>query len=369
MYLYGINVKPELFDKDGKAEKMLMKAGEYFSLKTLGFNFIAAAGGFVSAKIQALIQGNKGILYTKEDYNQAMIDMVKDRSKFLALSAFFDPMGHRVRDPQLAEHEYGAIDIGDKAMRGWVNQYVNSRTLMRPFSIGDEYIDEFITAAMAKNFYLDKDGNFRKMKSEEDKIKYKDRSIWNLFDYKDGKPVFNATEEQFKNAYIGFRKAVQAGQSKIKGTIPQEDKAYWQSTLVGTIMMKFKSWMPGILFERFGKIKYESTIDSVYMGKFIALSTELGEWKIADLARKEFLTNILLPKMGQFLKQLAFFGKMNDKHTKQLFFEQWLEDNPQYRGKVTFEEFSDVQQKQLHSLIVELRVLLAFAAIIMLMRR
>jgi len=367
MYLYGINMKPELFEKDGKAEKMLLKAKEYFSLKALGFNFIAAAGSFVSAKIQAMIQGNKGILYTSEDYKQSLKDMVQDRSKLLAINAFFDPMAHRVRDPQLAEKQYGSIDIGDASMRGWVNQYVNSRMVMRPFSIGDEYIEEIITASMAKNFYIDNQGNFRRFKSEEDRTKFKDRSIWNLFTYNDGVPKLNLTEDQFKNAFIAFRRAVQAGQSQIKGTIPEEDKAYWQSTLVGTLMMQFKSWMPGILFERFGKIKYDSRIDSVYMGRYVALSAELGEWKISDLIRRKFLSEILLPKLGQFIRHLSFFGKMNDIHAKQLIFEQWLEDNPQYRDKVTFQEFSDIQSKQLYSVIIELRILLAFAGLIFLL--
>lgn len=367
MYLYGINLKPELFDKDGKAEKMLLKAKEYFSLKALGFNFIAAAGSFVSAKIQAIIQGNKGILYTSADYNQALKDMAWDRSKLLALNAFFDPMGHRIREPQLGESNYGAIDIGDASMRGWINQYVNSRMVMRPFSIGDEYIDEIITAAMSKNFYIDLKGNFRRFKTSEERTKFNDRSIWNLFTYNDGKPEMNLSAEELKNAFIGFRQAVQAGQSQIKGTIPDEDKAYWQSTLVGTLMMQFKGWMPGILFERFGKIKYDRRLDSLYMGKYIALKQEFGEFKTADLIRKEFLTKILLPKIWSFIKQLAFFGKMNDVHTKQMLFEQWLEENPHYQNKVTYAEFEDIQQKQLKSLILELRILLAFAGLMMLL--
>lgn len=367
MYLYGINVKPELFEKDGKAEKILLKAKEYFSLKSLGLNLIAAAGSFASAKIQVWIQGNKGVLYSKDDYKQSLKDMVSNRSKFLAISAFFDPMGHRIREPQLTEENYGAINFGDMSMRGWVNQYVNSRVLMRGFSIGDEYIDEIVTASMAKNFYIDNQGNFRKFKSEEERKKFNNRSIWNLFEYKDGVPKMNLPEEHFKNAMIGFRRSVQRGQSQIKGTIPEEDKAYWQSTLIGSMMGQFKSWMPGILFERFGKIKYDSAIDSVYMGRYVALSTELGEWKVADLIRKKFLTEMLLPKMWQLIKQIGYFGKLNDKHTKQLLFEQWLEDNPHYKDKVNFDEFNDIQQRQIKALVIELRVLLTFAALILLL--
>ncbi len=132
-------------------------------------------------------------------------------------------------------------------------------------------------------------------------------------------------------------------------------------------MMQFKSWMPGILFERFGKVRYDQRIDSVYMGRYVALGKEIGEWKMSDLIRKEFLTKVLFPKIGQLLKHLAFFSPANDIHMKRMMFEQWLEENEHYRDKVTFEDFNDIQQRQLKSVMVELRIILSFAGIMMLL--
>jgi len=372
MYIYKIGVKPIIGDRSGQAEKMLLKAKEYFTLKVLGFNVVAGLGSLASAKINSMVEANKGIIFNKENYKEAMSASWSDRSKFLALNAFFDPMGHRLNNPAIGgEKQLGERQYGDPTMRGFINKYVNSRMLMNTFSIGDEYIEEMITAAMAKHYYVDNLGNLRRIKTDEDLVTYKDRLIWNLFEYsKESGAKLNLTEEQTQKVFTDFRRAVQTGQSRIKGTIPEEDKAHWQSNIIGQLVMHFKSWMPGILFERFGKVKFDDRIDSMYMGKYTALGKEFQNPD--KLVFKEFFTKILLPKLGKLTLDLATFGmlsksRLNDVHNKQLAFQKWLDLNPHHKGKVSFEDFNEVQQKQLKSVIQELRVLLVLAGLIVLM--
>jgi hypothetical protein len=373
LYIYKVGVKSILGDKSGKYERALLKAKEYFTLKVLGFSVIAGLGSLTTAKINTLIEANKGIIFNKTNYKEAMKASWGEREKFLALNAFFDPMSHRLNNPAIGgEKKYGERQYGDPTMRGWINKYVNSRMLMNTFSIGDEYIEEMITAAMAKNYYIDSVGNFRRVKNEADLELNKDRLIWNLFSYsKEGGVKFDLNEEQTQNAFTSFRRAVQAGQSRIKGTIPEEDKAHWQTNIVGQILMHFKSWMPGILFERFGKVKYDDRIDSMYMGKYVSLGKEFANPD--KLVLSDFFKKILLPKLGKLAADIATFGllsksRLNDKHNKELFFEKWLDENPHFKGKVTFEDFNEVQQKQLKSLIQELRVLLVLGGLMILMK-
>lgn len=379
MYLYGISVQPTLLDKDGKLEKALMTAKNYFSLKSLGFNVVAAGGSFLAAKYNVLVEGNKGIIYTKSDYLNSFKLSANEREKFLALNAFIDPMGHRVRDPQLSEKTYGELSIGDQSKRGFINQYVNSRLLMRPFSLGDEYIDEHILVSMAQNFYVDFKGNLRRFKnhtinddgtintSDVEREKFKGRTVWDLFSYENGNANFKLDQDVQKKVIISFREAVQAGQSKIKGTIPEEDKAYWQSQIIGNLMMQFKSWMPGIMFERWGKVKFDPRIDSLYMGKFTALYQEFKSPE--SMMRATWFKEIFLPKLWALTKQLATFGyyKKTDVYQKQMLFAEWLDNHPQYKDKVTFEDFYIIQQQQLKSAMREMRVLIAFSLIIALL--
>lgn len=366
MYLYGIQVQPAFGDESLVWEKRILAAKQYMTLKSLGFNFVASIGSALAAKTNSWIEGNKGILYDKQQYGEALKDAWSNREKHLALVAFFDAMNVKYENFSIDE-DVTHKNLGDPTRRGFIAKYVNTRVLMRPFSYGDEIIDEIVTNAMAKNYYVDDLGNLRRFTTEEEKTKFADRTVWNLFTYENGEAKLKVTDEQLKNVIIAFRKAARSGQAKIKGTIPHEDKAYWQSQILGQVVMHYKSWMPAIMKERFGKLKYNNEILAVEMGKYTALSKEFSN--VEGYAAKDFVKKIVFPKLKQFLTHLLTFGKikMNDKARKLEYFENWLEDNPQYKGIISFEEFIDIQQRQLRSLMVELRILLAFAGIIVLL--
>jgi len=373
MYVYGLSVEPVIGDKSGKTEKMLLQMKNYFTIKKLGFNILSATGGFIAAKIQSVITGKTGIYYDEQQYSESIKASYKSRKEFLALSAYFDPMGHRYGAVRLEESTVGETQLGDSSQRGFINKYVNSRLLMKPYSIGDEYIEEVVTYALSQNYYVTPDGLLKKVQFPEDKEKYKGRFIKDLFKYEDGKATLNIPEDQQKQIWIAFRRAVQVVQSGIKGTIPEEDKAVWQGQLVGTLVGNFKSWMPGVMTERFGKVKYDKRVDTVYMGRFTAIMQEFGTQKInsqnENLQLGLFVRDIVLPKLGQLAMQVASFHtiggyfkgfKMKDDGTARLMYENWLARNPQYDGKVSYKEFRSVQEKQLKASIIELRIILGF---------
>lgn len=364
MYLYGIHIQPKLGDKTGTWEKRILAAKQYFTLKSLGLNWIAASGSLIAAKTASSIEGFKGVIYTTDQYKEAIIDSYKNRSKFLAINAFFDPMAVRYENFSISkEQKYGALQLGKPSERNFIKKYVNTRILLRPFSYGDETIDEVILTSMSKNYYVDNLGNLRKFRTEQDKQEFAQRSIWNLFNYDNETAKLNIPEEQLKNVIIAFRRAVQGGQSKIKGTIPEEDRAYWQSQILGQVVMHFKSWMPGLLKERFGKLRYNDNIQSVDIGRYVAFSKEF--YNIEQYGAVEFITKITLPKLAEFVQRLLWISKskFNDKARKLEAFNKFIEENPHYDGKITFEEFIDLQQKQVKAMLVELRIILSLTGL------
>lgn len=382
MYLYGISVEPIIGDKSGKTEKALMQLKNYFSLKTLGLNFIAAAGGYVSAQIQARLVGKVSIFYDEQQYIKSLVDSGRNRTNFLALNAYFDVMGHRYGNIRLEEEKLGEFQIGDTSQRGFINRYVSTRTLMQPYALGDNHVDEIITYSAAQNYYVDELGNLAKMKTAEDKIKYKDRTILALFEHNDKKTRLNLPEEQVKNVYIAFRRAVQTIQSKVKGSIPEEDRSAWSSSIVGTLLMNFKSWLPGVLSERVGKAVLDDRTKTLYMGRYVAVGNSIGNLDYnatgEKLALGAFLYKIVLPRLAQLTANVLslqtiggyFKGyKYGNNATIELMYQKWLAENPQYSGKVTLEEFKEITRKQVLSTIVELRLILAFALVLTLAMR
>ena len=361
LYLYGVTVNPISDDSSGKYEKLILEAKQYFTLKSLGLGFIPAAGSFLAAKTQAAIEGFKGQIYTSEQYKQSMVDGWKNRDKFLALYAFFDPMDVHYDFFQVS----GETTIGDPREQNKIKRYVNSRTLLRPFSLGDEYIDEVILASMAKNFYVDDNGDLRRMNNDEERKQYESKSIWNLFSYDGNDGKLAIPEAKLKDIKIKFKRAAQAAQSKIKGVIPEEDKAYWQTQLLGQVVMHFKSWMPGLLRERLGKAKYNDALQLVEMGRLTAFGQEIYNHEQLGIA--EFTKSILLPKLVELGKHIVWYsGSKNDARIR-LAYESWLDKNPQYKGKVGYDEFLSAQRTQMKALIIELRILLAFAMLVALL--
>jgi len=362
LYLYGVQVEPISDDSSGQYEKLILEAKNYFTMKALGLGFIPAAGSFLAAKTQAAIEGFKGQVYTTTQYKESIKDSWQDRQKFLALHAFFDPMD--VHYDFFSVNSKGAT-IGDPREHNFVKKYVNSRVLLRPFSLGDEYIDEVLTASMAKNYYIDENNDLRRMRNDDERIKFQSRSIWSLFSYDGNEGSIDVPVEKVKKLKIDFKNAVQAAQSKIKGVIPAEDKAYWQTQLLGQVVMHFKSWMPGLLFERLGKAKYNDALQLVEMGRFTAFGQELHNED--QLGAVEFVKSIVLPKIIELGKHIVWYNGSKTSPRIRLAYEAWLERNPQYKGKVSYDEFLAAQKAQMKALIIELRILLTLATMIALL--
>lgn len=363
LYLYGVSVNPISDNSSGKYEKLILEAKQYFTLKSLGLGFIPATGSFLAAKVQSAIEGFKGQVYTTEQYRNSMKFVYNDRGKFHAMYSFFDPMA--------VNYEFFAVDgkgskgIGDPRERNKIKKYVNSRMLLRSFSAGDEFIDEVILSSMAQNFYVDENGKLRRMRTEEERKSKADRSLWKLFSYDNGEAKLDVSEKDLKQIKIDFRNAVQSAQGKIKGTIPEEDKAYWQTQIMGQVVMQFKSWMPGVMRERFGSTKYNDALQLVEMGRFTAFGQEI--YNAEQLSIPMFAKEILIPKLLELSKHLVWYkgGKSNPR--VKLSYENWLNNNPQYRGNVSFDDFLAAQKSQMKALIIELRILLSFAMLIALL--
>lgn len=363
LYLYGVTVNPISDNSSGKYEKLILEAKQYFTLKSLGLGFIPAVGSFLAAKTQAAIEGFKGQVYTSEQYKKTMTFVHSERSKFHALYAFFDPMD--------VNYDFFSVDptsktgLGDPRERNVIKKYVNSRLLLRSFSAGDEFIDECILTSMAQNYYLDSDNKLRRMKHDEDRVTHKNRSIWALFKFDGENASFDISEAELKELKKDFRAAAQAAQSKIKGVIPEEDKAYWQTQIVGQVVMHFKSWMPGLLRERFGETKYNDALQLVEMGRFTAFRQEL--YDVDQLSIPVFMKDIVLPKVGQLLKHLVWYNGTKNNPRIRMSYENWLDNNPHYRGKISFDDFLLAQQSQMKALIIELRILLTMAMLVALL--
>jgi hypothetical protein len=159
-----------------------------------------------------------------------------------------------------------------------------------------------------------------------------------------------------------------------------EDIAWYQQTLLGKLLSQYRSWMPGMLRERFGGLKRNSTTDSTHWGRWNSM--------IADFRGQEdtgvllWAKDVLLPRMSLIVADIVTFGKITSdvkgeskKGSLNIFsryseeslrkqYERIVANKFQY-SDISFEEFKEIKIAQYRAAMIELRTILAVSAMVL----
>jgi len=160
-----------------------------------------------------------------------------------------------------------------------------------------------------------------------------------------------------------------------------EEVAMYDLNLGLSIAMQFKTWMPGLVRERFGKLRYDEHIQAVRQGRYGSYFS--GYKPTAEELQNGFVLGyyvkeILVPNMLKTAFDLATFGlapkmgmtRVNEIRAK-AHYNAWKADmeskNPAVAAEISFEEYLEAKQHQVTAFLVELRVILGALAFITLM--
>lgn len=366
-HLYGIRVQP--FQGKKQLTKLAMNLKNFVSMKTLGLSFVGSSAGYLAAQLQAITEGKKGVIYKSEHYTNATKLQATQYDKYHAFAYFFgvhndDLLQQVAQGPNKVQNW-----LGDRTTKDAVRSYITQRTLMRPYSYFDERLDNHISVAMAQNYGIDENGNLKRLVNLPEDSK----SIWDMFQYnkKDGDIKFgNLTDEGLKKILIAFRTAVRHGQKGIKGTVNEEDINYAQTHLILNLMSQFKSWMPGIINERFGKLRYNKLIDAPQWGRYRALWDE-NEFK-QSAGTAMYVARTTANMLTYIAKDLITFGgvrrsffgdkvKIDDSAARQ-HYEAFKQLNP--KSELTFDEYIEVKRAAIRASLMEAQIFISFLAVI-----
>lgn len=386
--LYGKSIKE--IDKGQKynaeigkvnVEKVLLKLNSWYVQNRLGLNPYVALASYLAPATFMRAQGKKGTLFNTQQVNKATAMMAKWQMN--KVSNAFDKDAKAISFImdffQTYTEDNFARDAKLKSRQGIVGKAINTDNLFKFLQTAESAMDLYITTAMAQNYGYTKDGKFVRIFNEDGSKRQQ---------YKDVKSIFEVSNEAIqkgKNPYeeltdlqaLRFRRAVQEASKMIKGTMTYDDKARWQQHLAFKLVMTFKSWMPGVLSERFGQLKYNEKIDNVTWGRYkSAVATnflnEEGKFTL------KFLKLAILPALGRGIRNLVIaghiFGRKGEKLVKGMqiideakalrYYERWKEENPEAAKNVSFEDFVRVVENNALASVVELRILLGFAAML-----
>lgn len=379
-YLYGIKYKENSLTDKFNSTQFILRLKEYYSKKALAFAAIPAIGAYLAGRTAQVFEGKKGISYESKHLKQAQINFAKENQKFMALGRYFNTYAEDPLDR-----------LAYKASIKTVKKIGDPRTLFIPLRKADEWIVNLVTNSMLLNWGINKDGKLLRLnRTDVDTTSIKPLYEEVSLNEKTGDWEFKNMNEE---AYLAFRNAVKGTTTNIIGSLSHEDISQGNVNLVISLMMQFKTWMPGIARERLGKLNYDDRIQAVRWGRYRAAFNEFElteSEKNNGIKMVDFVTKILLPNIGRAVMDLLTFGLAHNvgmlggqdyktasgenikvrgdiNRARRRFIQYTVVENPHLQGKVSFDEFLKTRNGQLKAMLAEIRTILGFLGFLMFM--
>jgi hypothetical protein len=362
-HLYGVKIQ----DKNKKLAKILLNAKSYQQLKELALAPLTWAGNFIQIKGNAYFEGIKGYYYTTKHLNKAHAMMSgvnkNDLELYRSIIYFIEPSPGR----QFVKAKELSINA--------ITKNATTDALFWGFRVAEEQVNDNTLISIMQNYGYDSQGNIKRLATLPEGTS----SLLDKSSVVDGRLVIEGIVDKDGNVnmdnYTILRNIAVGVAKQIKGQINSEDMNGINMTLMGNLFMGFKNWMPGMIDERAGKLRYNSTTNAITEGKYRALITDMsrdekGFW--------EWIGNDVMPSMGSFLFDIATFGsmfglghkyKVNEVRARRLFDNYKKQNIHDFAVQnMSFEDYLQYKQGAIRSLAAELTIILSFIAILMYLR-
>jgi hypothetical protein len=366
-YLYGIDVQEQgkdvkVLGKEVNTTKALLTLKNYQTKAQLGFSFIGATAGALNARLNVKFQATKSIYFTPDGVSSAEKAITglgnKEERKLLAGAVeTFLPNTETV-------YEANKYKVSSMSF----NQRINERLLFWGYRKGSEYIDEVILGAMMKNYGWDTESKSlvrlnkpgaKQIKSLSETLKLTDNGV----------EIEGLSDKEQATLQSEFRAAVKSVSTSIKGEMSSDDVAYYQQHLLGKLVSQYRTWMPGMLKERFGTLKYNATTDALQWGRWNSMASDFMKEEADTML--SYTGKVLLPRLAKIGLDLGTFGLlttktgMMERYSDEFLMTQFnkiKESRPDV--KMSFEEFKELKQAQYRASMVELRIILGLIALV-----
>jgi hypothetical protein len=345
-----------------------------YSLKVLAFAIVPGIAARTVGALNMYFEGIDGVNYNKKQMSQAHREYARNHKAVVTFSEFMDPF----------QSGLSWSKMRDLSMKK-AAKYFNLDNAYYPLRAADENMDTLIAVAMAQNHGIDKDGNLQRMEDllmEDENA----RSIWDLY-----LESFNKEDGSFNipgltdAAYVDFRRRIKEVAGKIKGEMSDENIVAAQTHLMGRLLLQFKSWMPGLVSERFKGIKYNRILKSLEEGRYIGFikGASWGREMVENdrkfhvilghtlkrgleavqhlLFLKKFITNpaerARLQKEGKWTDKMeADYKRRTDALTRE--FENWRRNTPGAANISSPNEFLKMRQRSVKRTLAEIRAII-----------
>lgn len=340
---YGIktnspDIEFDLFGNTVSATKVVKQLMNYQSIVALGLNPVASAANFMNAKFNIEFLKSEGLHFNKSQFKTSIKGYSEADESMVGIQGLFE-IGS-----EGTTYEKALKNSGSRA-----KQIVSMRTMFSFYRWGDDHVKRAILGAMAQNYIIDVDGKVRSKSG----ARVKDASRPSLYELieqdKDGNyHIPGLSEAEFAR----FRSLVFNVANQVTGAMTDDQHAQINSHIFGQMVMKFRTWMPGLIRQRFAGVRYDPLSEELEVGRFRVFAGELLGNGISSLSRN------ILKELGR----MASFGLYKpdvDMELSKKLYEKAKKRNPDM--DLDFHEFVKLRTRKLNSMAVELRTYTSLA--------
>lgn len=333
--------------------KMVQAAMNFFSTMAIGANLVLVASNYLTAKNNLWMLSKENRHFGQEDWNKALRLFGKQDERFERVYDYIQPT---TRDYLREMSNQQGINFKSKFFR--------SEKLFIGHIKGDDRIDAALSMAIALKYRVDSDG----------RIKNPDLPGQTLIDENAPTVADSIKRDADGMTYIEgvtieelgkFRDVVRKLGQRVKGMTNEKQKGLIYSTMVGSMFMHLRSWMPGMATTRFGRLEFDTTLGSLEQGRFALV--------MGEIIHEGFLPG--LKEVGKLLTETVSMGLYTREVRMEVVkakYQKFINENielygPQSETPLTIEDFISLHKAKTNSLVAELRVYLAFFALVQLL--
>jgi len=291
----------------------------YMTLSSMTWDPILAGSNIVNGKINTRLVGKEGIFFTNMGFKDSRKELTNKDKKGVSIVELFKPTSRNFNYEQAIEQSASKLV-----------STITMRNALKLHEWGDNSVDNQILLSMVRHYKVDSDGKIKNPKT--DKLINKDApSLYDSISIKDDKLEIKNIEN-LNEEFDSFRAKVQRIAYLIKGSTNRENTSIMDTALIYRILMKFKQWIPGSAMSRFGKLKYDNTLESYNEGRIRAA------W--GDIIGNGFIPT--LKELGKVSGELLSFGMYSKEINQQNLeksYQRFMLKNPE--TEFTFDEFKE----------------------------
>lgn len=169
----------------------------------------------------------------------------------------------------------------------------------------------------------------------------------NLYESADNK---NELLTKSNNTFTSFRSKNMELIGRIKGNMSNEDISTYQTTLLGKMLGQYRRWIPSTMNTRLKSEQYNLVMEEFEVGKWRSIQALTATSYVKTATQ---LAYGLIPFVNHTFDEIDTPGLL-------LKYEQFIQNNPNLKNKVSYKEYVSEYKGQLRALAYELKVVAGF---------